>query len=153
MAFWNQEGQMKVLVALEDANSAKTTVQSVTKYFPADKAELRLLHVVNSLEFATSTPVLSSYTSAVEVEQKEGQAVVAAHVERLRGEGYRVDSEVLGGETAETILSAAERWKAEVIVVGSRGGGQMRQFLLGSVAYAVVRRAGCTVLVLREGGV
>jgi nucleotide-binding universal stress UspA family protein len=143
---------MKVLMALEDTSSAEKAVDRVMEYFPAVKTELRLLHVVDSLEFASSPQVLSSYTSAVEVEKKEGEAVVGPQVERLRAAGYRVDSEVVAGETGETILSAADRWKAELIVVGSRGGGNMRQFLLGSVAYAVVRKAACSVLVLRDSG-
>jgi nucleotide-binding universal stress UspA family protein len=143
---------MKVLVAIEDTNDAKVKAKSLRECFAPDKTELVLLHVSNSLDFAGAPAVMSSYTNAVEVMAKEGQAAMGPALDQLRADGYRVHVEVAGGDTVETILSVAEKWKVDMIVVGSRGGGQMRQFLLGSVAYAVVRKAPCSLMVLREVG-
>jgi nucleotide-binding universal stress UspA family protein len=141
---------MKILVAIENANDAKVKAKGVKEYFSPEKSELVLLHIANELDFAGSPAVMSSYTNAVEVMAKEGQSAMGPAVEELQAAGYRVQMEVAQGDTIETILSMAEKWKADMIVVGSRGGGQMRQFLLGSVAYAVVRKATCSLMVLRE---
>ncbi len=143
---------MKILVAIEGTSDSKATLHRLTEYVQAKNGELRILHVTNSLEFAASPRVLPSYTRAVEEEEKEGRALLEPHVERLRKEGYTVDAEVASGETSETILAVAERWGADLIVLGSHGGGSVRRMLLGSVAYAVVRRAGCSVMVVREKG-
>jgi nucleotide-binding universal stress UspA family protein len=143
---------MKILVAIEDANDARVKAKSLKEYFLPAKTEFNLLHVSNALDFAGGPVVMSSYTNAVEQMAKEAQAAMGPAVDDLRASGYKVEIEIAGGDTIETILNVAEKWKADLIVVGSRGGGQMRQFLLGSVAYAVVRKAPCSLLVLRETG-
>jgi nucleotide-binding universal stress UspA family protein len=143
-------GKMKVLIAIESTEHSRATALNLSEHFSTEKTELKLLHVANALDFAGGPQLLSSYTDAGKVEQQEGAAVLAPFAAKLKANGFRVETEIVGGDTSEAILNAAEKWGADVIVVGSRGGGQMRQFLLGSVAYAVVRRAGCSVLVLRN---
>ena len=142
--------RMRVLVAIEDVKDAKSKASSLKEYFSPERSELNLLHVSNALDFAASPAVMSSYTNAVEQMAKEARVSMGPAVDELRAAGFRVEIEVAGGDTIETILGVAESWKADVIVVGSHGGGQMRQFLLGSVAYAVVRKAPCSLLVLRK---
>jgi nucleotide-binding universal stress UspA family protein len=47
------------------------------------------------------------------------------------------------------ILEEAERWDADLIVLGSHGYGLWQRFLLGSVSQAVVSHARCSVEVVR----
>jgi len=49
----------------------------------------------------------------------------------------------------EAIVQAAEEWGAELVVVGARGLGAVKGFLLGSVSTTVVRHAACPVLVVK----
>ncbi len=60
----------------------------------------------------------------------------------------RVSSVVLFGPVHERILEEAESWGADLIVISSHRPG-MDRFLIGSVASALVKRAKCSVLVLR----
>jgi nucleotide-binding universal stress UspA family protein len=48
------------------------------------------------------------------------------------------------------ILEQAEKFAADVIVIGWRGHGALRRLLMGSVSRAVVRGARCSVLVVRR---
>ncbi len=48
------------------------------------------------------------------------------------------------------VLGEAERFAADVIVLGWRGHGPLRRLLMGSVSRGVVRGARCTVLVVRR---
>ena len=58
--------------------------------------------------------------------------------------------EVLQGkEPWQEICKAAEREKANLIVVGSRGMGTLKRTLLGSVSDSVLHHAHCPVLVCR----
>jgi nucleotide-binding universal stress UspA family protein len=59
-----------------------------------------------------------------------------------------VERVVLQGDPADIVLDHAT--DAQMVVVGSRGRGLVRGFLLGSVSQAVMHRAICPVLVVRD---
>ena len=54
------------------------------------------------------------------------------------------------GPTAETVISAAKDFGADLIVVGSRGQTGLPRILLGSVARSVLFNAPCSVLITRQ---
>ena len=64
------------------------------------------------------------------------------------GLGRSITSEQMVREGAPDveILTAAKLFEADMIVMGTRARGRLAQFLLGSTAEAVVRRAACPVL-------
>jgi nucleotide-binding universal stress UspA family protein len=53
------------------------------------------------------------------------------------------------GAPANEILQAAEELHADLIVMGSRGWGQLKAMLLGSVSEHVLHHATCPVLIAR----
>lgn len=59
------------------------------------------------------------------------------------------ESEYLEGSPAETILRDAETHEADVIVMGTRGRGEMRSLLLGSQSHKVLSEASCPVMLVR----
>ena len=71
---------------------------------------------------------------------------LAGALEHLRLEG---DRRIVEGFPPTAILSTAEEVGADLIVLGTRGRTGIRRVLLGSVAEDVLRRAKCSVLVVR----
>lgn len=61
-----------------------------------------------------------------------------------------VDRAVASGSPAEEILRAAERQRADLVVMGSKGLTGLKRVLLGSVSRKVARHAPCSVLVVRS---
>ncbi len=57
---------------------------------------------------------------------------------------------VLSGVPKRAILEEAERFGADLIVVGSHGHGMLERFLLGSVSQAVALHATCSVEIVRS---
>jgi nucleotide-binding universal stress UspA family protein len=53
------------------------------------------------------------------------------------------------GDAADDILRAAKREKADMIVLGTRGLGEIKGLLLGSVSHKVSARADCAVLTVK----
>src|SRR5687767_10538461 len=67
--------------------------------------------------------------------------VKPARADRIRARGA-----VGEGPAAPAIVSAARRYRAHMIVVGTHGRSGVRRLLIGSVAERVVRTAPCPVL-------
>src|SRR4051794_15893905 len=64
--------------------------------------------------------------------------------------GVQSEAHVLDGDTVSSIVEAAGRLGAELLVVGSRGRGSISFAGLGSVSQALVRRSPVPVTVVRQ---
>jgi nucleotide-binding universal stress UspA family protein len=67
----------------------------------------------------------------------------------LDAAGPSATGELLNGDPAAALASASS--DLELLVCGSRGFGPLRTLLLGGTSHALVRRAGCPVLVVPRG--
>ena len=76
---------------------------------------------------------------------------LARLAEDLRNRGVRVDARVSRGEAAHEILAVARETAAELIAMCTHDRSGFGRFVFGSVAEAVVRRAGIPVLLLKPG--
>jgi nucleotide-binding universal stress UspA family protein len=61
-----------------------------------------------------------------------------------------VETRLLEGEPARTIVDLAREAGADLIVLGSHGRTGLDRLLMGSVAEHVVRKAGCPVLTVKS---
>lgn len=61
----------------------------------------------------------------------------------------RITMQLTGGEPAEAILKAAKKAKADMIVLGTRGLGEFKGLLLGSVSHKVSSQASCAVMTVK----
>lgn len=66
--------------------------------------------------------------------------------------GVSVETDILEGDAADTIVEIARLRGADVIAVGSRGLGAVTGALLGSVSSEVVHKADRPVLVVKDEG-
>ncbi|MCP8304623.1 MAG: universal stress protein [archaeon] len=62
-------------------------------------------------------------------------------------EGSEFDKRVEFGVTSDIIIEVAEKGNHDLIVLGSRGLGTAKRFLLGSVSDDVSHKAKCSVLI------
>ena len=76
--------------------------------------------------------------------------MLAGEAEKARSAGVNsVDVEVDKGPVARRIIAAAKRIDADMIVLGSRGMGDLEGLLRGGVSHRVETLAKCPVLVVK----
>jgi nucleotide-binding universal stress UspA family protein len=115
------------------------------------------LHVVHAWSIPAEhavpavTPGDRAYVAALH--EEHGQRVLAATLDRLATAGGVVaGAQLRHGRPATAVLDEAATVGADLIVTGSRGSGQAKRVMLGSVAEGIVRGAPCPVLVVRGEG-
>jgi nucleotide-binding universal stress UspA family protein len=86
---------------------------------------------------------------AEEEARQQAIAITEKAVARL-GPVVKVHSEVLNGPPTHAILDEAQRWDADLIVMGSHGRRGLTRLLLGSVSQAVASQAPCSVEIVRR---
>ena len=134
---------MRILLAIDPTEASKNVIcEAATRPWPV-KTELRILHVVD-------ISGMGRFAELLEEEKRAGEALVRAAAEGLSGPGRAVTTESLVGFPRTAISDYAKSWKADLILVGSRGRGALARFLLGSVAQAVLRTAPCSVEIVRR---
>ena len=63
--------------------------------------------------------------------------------------GVAVDAVTLEGDTAQGIVDYAQNENFDMIVMGSRGLGKLKEIVLGGVSSKVLQRAKCPVLIVK----
>lgn len=143
---------MRVLVAYDGSDSSDQAVDLVASIAWPAASEMRIV-TAHPLMFPTSGPGeivdASSVQAIFEAERSEAERLATSARRRLERPGLVAVSEVTAGRPASLILEAAERFKADLVVVGSRGRGPFTSALLGSVSEELVDHAPCPVLVTR----
>ena len=144
-----------VLVALDDGPDIARVVDWGTRVCASGDEEITVLHVLGTavLDHMTSSAAARAKGDYRDDEQLRHELREEAlrwldQVLRVRGRGMSASSVVTFGDPPAEIIGVADRVDADVIVVGTRGAGGIRQVLLGSVAREVLRRATRPVLVV-----
>ncbi|HWP42863.1 MAG TPA: universal stress protein, partial [Blastocatellia bacterium] len=142
---------MKILIAIDGSVFSDRAVEGVARRPWPPASEIRLISVVEP----ALTPVAEPYIlptvyweEAEKAAEEQAQEALNRGLEKLRashGESFKVTAEVLKGYPKQVILEEAERWNADLIVVGSHGRRGLTRLLLGSVSQAVAAHATCSV--------
>jgi nucleotide-binding universal stress UspA family protein len=74
----------------------------------------------------------------------------AERIKALNTGDLEITTEIGDGPAKDVILDIAERWGADLIVLGSHGYSGWKRFLLGSVSHAVAAHAHCSVEIVRS---
>jgi len=137
----------KILLAMDGSSHAEEALKYVRDLALRDDAQVIVIHAVPPLPIFLGEPERQRLISRNVV---EGEQVADQAAEKLREAGVDdVIVEVLEGPPADAILRVAETRQCDLIVMGSRGHGELTSLLLGSVSHRVLAHAHVPVLVVR----
>jgi nucleotide-binding universal stress UspA family protein len=142
---------MKIVLAIDDSKFSDAATQAVIAQNRPQETEVHVVHVIQII--SPQLPEMLGYYPGIEhsrdAQRKFGEAFLEKTAELLRSKGLRVTMAVEFGSPKSEIIDAAERSRADLIVLGSHGQTGLEQFLLGSVSDTVVRHAHCSVELVR----
>ena len=85
-----------------------------------------------------------------DLRRSNAQAVVNAAETAARGRGLTgVETVIVEGDPTRVIVDTAQAKRADLIVIGSRGLGDLQGLLLGSISHKVAHAAPCSCLIVR----
>ena len=140
---------MRVLVAVDDSGFAEDLLRAVVAGIRHENTEVLVLHVLQPVDTVPPPEMAQGYAPELEDERQPARALVERIATELSRAGFTAKTEVRIGDVTETVLERAAEWHADLITVGSHGQKRIHNFLLGSVAESVARRAGCSVAIVR----
>jgi universal stress protein A len=140
---------MRVLVAVDDSGFAEDLLRAVVAGIRHENTEVMVLHVLQPVDTVPPPEMAQGYAPELEDERQPARALVERIATELSRAGFTAKTEVRIGDVTETVLERAAGWHADLITVGSHGQKSIHNFLLGSVAESVARRAGCSVAIVR----
>lgn len=135
--------QQTVLVAIDLSNPEPAQEMiAIAHKFAGHDARVILLHVVEDVPDYIAAQLPS------DVLKKSGEIADSALREIAAEAGTHAEPEVRTGHAGNQILKAATERGADLIVIASHRPG-LQDYFLGSTAGRVVRRADCSVYVMR----
>ena len=147
---------MKILLAVDGSDCSEAATKEIANRPWPEGSEIRVLSVIepSATPMAEAWALPDNYWEEAERAAKEhARAVIDKSLSALsmkRPAGLTVTSEIVRGNSRDAILSEAERWGADLIVVGSHGYSGMKKLWLGSVSQAVAAHARCSVEIVRR---
>jgi len=139
----------KILLATDGSSHAEEALKYARDLALRDNAQVIVVHATPPVPAYMGEPWRQQFISH---NVAEGEQVVEAAVEKLRKAGVDVIVEVLEGPPADAVLRVADVRQCDLIVMGSRGRGELSSLLLGSVSHRVLSHAHVPVLVVRAAG-
>lgn len=155
-----------ILTAIDFSGSSKVVLAQATELAKALDAKLWVVHAtteeITPLAKMADLPSLfgTDYQFVglpIDIETsrdvtaekyKHEHSLLHSVTANLREDGLDVVGLLIEGDAAATILQKAVELEAELIVLGSRGHGEIHKLLMGSVCEAVLKDAPCGVLIV-----
>ena len=137
----------KILVAVDHSEPSDRALLAARDLALLSKGEVWVLHL-REREIATKTGVVLTDETV-----DEASAAVEAAVDKLTAAGVKAHGDVghtIFGYAARSIVDDAIDRDVDVIVMGSRGRGDLAGLVLGSTAHKVIHLADRPVLIVRS---
>jgi nucleotide-binding universal stress UspA family protein/mono/diheme cytochrome c family protein len=140
----------RILVPLDFSANSELVLDYARAMAQRFGAALHLLHVceVPPLIAAPADTFATAYADWSECLADDAGRQLVALQKRLPE--VRTSTEVVFGNPAKCIVTAANLKRCDLIVMGTHGHGPIMHMLMGNVAERVVRAAPCPVLTVRE---
>lgn len=139
-----------IVVGVDGSAGAHEALEMATELALAFGSKVHLAIATHHVSVAEWNETLQAlppeFWDAVDL-HSDANAVLEEAASALEKRGVEVDKHLCIDHVAEALIGVAEREKADLIVVGSRGLGAAKRAFLGSVSSKMAHHAPCAVLI------
>jgi nucleotide-binding universal stress UspA family protein len=147
---------MKILLATDGSAHSKAMVKKFADRTFSPNTKVLIISAYDGSSYimnAAPMGVMTDYYAEADKHLKilaEDAIESAATILREKHPKLSVSVAAIDGSAKSVVLQEAEKFGADLIVVGSHGHGAVAGFLLGSVAQSVALHAKCSVEIVRK---
>ncbi|MEO6452687.1 MAG: universal stress protein [Ginsengibacter sp.] len=146
---------MKILLATDGSAHSKAMVKQFAGRTFAPNTKVRIISVYEKpyIMYASAMGVMNEYNEENDkiILKSAEDATENARTSLLKkNPKLFISTAAIEGYPKTVIMEEAEKFAADLIVVGSHGHGAVAGFLLGSVSQAVALHAKCSVEIVRN---
>ena len=144
---------MRILVAVDGSDQSLHAVRAIDHLAHAERVIALYALDVPRLAYPMGgePAIMEDFSLTIEQSMRdEGERLLTRTASLLLMDSGIVSKRLEKGTPADVILTVAEKEKTDLIVLGSRGLGPVKELLWGSVSHRVVTHAPCPVLVVNR---
>ena len=147
---------MKILLATDGSFYSRKMLKNFAGRTLASNTKIKIIAAFEGASYMMNIgptgPINEYYNTSNNYSLKlaENAIKIAGAALRKKHPSLSITSAVVEGPPKLVILEEAEKFGADLIVVGSHGYGFVERFLLGSVSQAVAVHAKCSVEIVRN---
>jgi nucleotide-binding universal stress UspA family protein len=157
-------GFRKILAAIDHSPLCETVFEQALELAKANQASLMLYHCLTADTVLLSPPfagelglpphyINQSYQSEMvrlEQQMQHTKSLLAHYCQLATAQGISTEWNYQTIEPGQGLCQMAQRWGADLVVLGRRGRKGLSEALLGSVSNYVLHHAPCAVLVIQS---
>ncbi|NJO79057.1 MAG: universal stress protein [Cyanobacteria bacterium RM1_2_2] len=153
----------RILAAIDQSPLSQTVFEQALDLAKDNQAQLLLFHCLTADLVTTAPPfagelglspqlVSQAYQShylRFDEQLRQVQLLLHQYYQTATQQGIGTECDYRTIEPGQGLCQAAQRWNADLIVLGRRGRKGLSEALLGSVSNYVMHHANCAVLVIQ----
>ncbi len=143
----------RILFPTDFSDSSKNAIEYAVSLAGIYKTKLYILHVIEHIFdvsgfYVPQLPVTELYKGMEDAAQREIEKFIPQNLK----EGIEVENIIVSGTPFLEIIRTAKEKNVDLIVIATHGRTGLDHVLFGSVAEKVVRKAPCSVFVVKQAG-
>ncbi len=146
---------MKLLFATDGSAYSNAALEKIANSPYPPESSIHIISIIDNIVFTPGNAPMGAmneyYAEATRIALSKAKDNIenAEKVLRMKNAALTVTTAIINGSPKSVILEEAEKFGADLIIVGSHGYGAVKRFLLGSVSQAVALHAKCSVEIVR----
>ena len=142
----------RILIPVDGSPTSERAIEEAVQFAHQQGAQVEVIMIIEDLLYFEDNGV--NYAALLNIVKSNNEKILATAEQKFQQAGIAVVSKLLeakGERIANTIVTEAKSFQADLIIIGTHGRSGFSRMVLGSVAEAVLRMAHIPILLIRGG--